>query len=171
MAKVSLLRVHAGGVEFRHANGEMAPNVMKPLRSPVKSQPICAPTPLLVARIAWPSSGVLGTILRAELLCPVWIALRSFKRRLRALVHRLVAIVNDQDRDALPEVATGEIAEAARRWIGPFRDSFPDFRMDVVDVVAEHDTVAGHFTCSGTQRGEWMGNPPAGRRFEGIDEV
>ena len=89
----------------------------------------------------------------------------------KALVHRLVEMVNAQDLDGLEEVASGEIAEQARRWIGPFRDSFPDFQMEVEDVIAESDKVVGHFKCSGTHRGEWQGIPPTGRRFENVDEI
>ncbi len=89
----------------------------------------------------------------------------------KALVRRLIEIVNNRDLEALEEVASGQIAEAARRWIGPFRDSFPDFRMDVHDVIAEGDKVVGHFKCSGTHEGEWRGRPPTGRRFEAIDEI
>jgi predicted ester cyclase len=89
----------------------------------------------------------------------------------KALVRRLVEIVNDRDLDSLEEVASGEIAEQARGWIGPFRDSFPDFRMEVEDVIAEGDKVVGYFKCSGTQQGEWQGRPPTGRRFEDIDEI
>jgi predicted ester cyclase len=89
----------------------------------------------------------------------------------KALVRRLVEIVNEGDLDALGEVATGETAEAARRWIGPFRESFPDFHMEVEDVIAEGDRVVGYFKCSGTHRGEWRGIAPSGRRFEGVDEI
>jgi predicted ester cyclase len=89
----------------------------------------------------------------------------------KALVHRLVEIVNAGDLDALGEVASGQIAEAARGWIGPFRDSFPDFQMEVCDVIAESDRVVGYFKCSGTHRGEWRGAPPTGRRFEEVDEI
>jgi predicted ester cyclase len=82
-----------------------------------------------------------------------------------------VEIVNGRDFDSIDEVASGAIASEARRWIGPFRDSFPDFHMDVLDVIAEDDKVMGYFTCSGTHRGEWRGHPPTGRRFEAVDEV
>jgi predicted ester cyclase len=87
------------------------------------------------------------------------------------LVARLVEIVNAGEVDRLEEVASGPVAKAARGWIGPFRESFPDFRMELVDAVAEPDKVAAYFKCSGTQEGEWQGRPPSGRRFEGIDEV
>lgn len=87
------------------------------------------------------------------------------------LVQRLVEIVNAGDLGGLEEVASGQIAEAARGWVGPFRESFPDFHMDVREVIAEGDKVVGYFRCSGTHRGEWRGIPPSGRRFEDVDEV
>ena len=87
------------------------------------------------------------------------------------LVRRLVQIVNERAFDDIAEVASGQIAREAPRWVGPFAQSFSDFRMELVDVIAEDDRVVGYFKCSGTQRGEWRGNPPTGRRFEDIDEV
>jgi predicted ester cyclase len=90
---------------------------------------------------------------------------------MKELVHRLVEIVNAGDLDAIDEVATGDIARSAKGWVGPFRDSFPDFRMEVVDVIAEGDKVVGWFKCSGTHEGEWRGRPATGRRFEGVDEI
>jgi predicted ester cyclase len=89
----------------------------------------------------------------------------------KALVRRLIEIVNDGDLSALDEVASGPIADAARDWIGPFRDSFPDFHMEVRDVIAEGDKVVGYFKCSGTHEGEWRGIAPTGRRFEDVDEI
>jgi predicted ester cyclase len=89
----------------------------------------------------------------------------------KVLVRRLVEIVNQRHFDAIDDVASGQIASEARRWVGPFVESFPDFRMELVDVIAEGDKVVGYFKCSGTHKGEWRGNPPTGRRFEDIDEV
>jgi predicted ester cyclase len=43
--------------------------------------------------------------------------------------------------------------------------------MEIVDLIAEGDTVVAHFRCSGTHRGEWLGIPPTGRRFERVDEI
>jgi predicted ester cyclase len=88
------------------------------------------------------------------------------------LVRRLVEeAINARNLDVLEEVADGEIAAAARRWIGPFRESFPDFRMEIVDLIAEGDKVVAHFKCSGTHDGEWRGRAPTGRRFEDVDEI
>jgi predicted ester cyclase len=90
----------------------------------------------------------------------------------KLLVRRLVEeAVNPGNLRVLDEVAAGEFAATARRWIGPFRESFPDFRMEIVDLVADGEKVAAHLRCSGTHRGEWLGHPPTGRGFHDIDEI
>ncbi len=91
--------------------------------------------------------------------------------RNEALVRRLIEIVNAGELGALEEVMDGPLAEQARSWIGPFRAAFPDFRMEVREVVTEGEEVVGHVKCSGTQRGEWRGTPPSGQRFESVDEI
>jgi predicted ester cyclase len=90
----------------------------------------------------------------------------------KQLVHRLVEeVVNRRDPEPLAELAHESFAVLARRWISPFRSAFPDFTMEIVELVAEGDTVVAHFRCSGTHRGEWLGVPPTGRRFENVDEI
>ena len=90
----------------------------------------------------------------------------------KLLIQRLVEEAANQGHlDVLAEVADGEFAQAARQWVGPFREAFPDFSMEIVDVVAEEEKVAAHFRCSGTHLGEWMGRPPSGRRFQDVDEI
>jgi len=90
----------------------------------------------------------------------------------KELVRRLVdEVVNRRSVDALDEIAQGDFARLARRWISPFESSFPDFRMEIVQLVAEGDTVVAHFRCSGTHRGEWLGVAPTRRRFEDVDEI
>jgi predicted ester cyclase len=87
-------------------------------------------------------------------------------------VRRLVQeVVNEGNADALDEIADGGVARAAKDWIGTFRVSFPDFEMEIEDLVAEGDKVAAHFRCSGTHLGEWRGSAPTGRRFEDVDEI
>jgi predicted ester cyclase len=90
----------------------------------------------------------------------------------KLLVRRLVEEgVNARNPGVLDDVADGEFAELARRWVSPFRGAFPDFRMEIVALVEEGDTVVGHFRCSGTHLGDWLGIAPTGRRFEGVDEI
>ncbi|HET6867635.1 MAG TPA: ester cyclase [Solirubrobacteraceae bacterium] len=90
------------------------------------------------------------------------------KRLVRRLVEEALA---EHNPDVVDEIATGEFARAAKRWVSPFRGAFPDFEMEIVELVAEGDAVVGHFRCSGTHRGEWLGVPATGRRFEGVDEI
>jgi hypothetical protein len=68
----------------------------------------------------------------------------------KLLVRRLVEAVNQRNLDVLNEVADGKLARAARHWIGPFTESFPDFKMDILDLISERDKVSAHFRCSGT---------------------
>ena len=43
---------------------------------------------------------------------------------------------------------------------------FPDYRMEVVDQIAEGDFVTTRCNMRGTQQGEFMGRPGAGQTFE-----
>ena len=90
----------------------------------------------------------------------------------KATVRRLITeVLNGGRLEAIDELYAPELAPAARRWIAPFRASFPDVHMEVVELIAEGDQVVGRFTCSATHLGEWLGHPPTGRRFERVDEV
>jgi predicted ester cyclase len=89
----------------------------------------------------------------------------------KRLVQRLIDAVARHELDVLHEIAAGEFAQIAKRWILPFQSAFPDFEMEIVDLIAEADKVVAHFRCSGTHRGEWLGVPATGRRFEKVDEI
>ncbi|MGQ1799128.1 ester cyclase [Kocuria oceani] len=89
-----------------------------------------------------------------------------------AVVIRLVEeVLVGGDLKALDQLYTPSLTAVARRWIAPFRASFPNMSMEIVQLVHEGDTVAARFRCSGTHLGDWHGNAPTGRRFENIDEV
>jgi hypothetical protein len=69
----------------------------------------------------------------------------------KAIVCRLVdEVFNGGRLDVIDELYAPELAGAARRWIAPFRASFPDVHMEIVELIAEDDKVAGRFTCSAT---------------------
>jgi predicted ester cyclase len=90
----------------------------------------------------------------------------------KAIVGRLIdEVINAGRLDVIDEIYTSQMAPAARRWITPFRESFPDVHMEVVDLIAEGENVVARFHCSATNLGPWRGNPPTGRRFEQVDEV
>ena len=90
----------------------------------------------------------------------------------KTVVRRLIDEVMNAGRlDVIDDIYTPQLATDARRWITPFRQSFPDIHMTIVDLIAEGDKVVGRFACSGTHRGIWRGHPPTGRRFHNIAEV
>ena len=79
--------------------------------------------------------------------------------------------VNGGRDELVDELFTREAAAVAREWFGAFRRSFPDLRMELVELIGEGDRVVGRFTCSATHLGDWRGHAPTGRRFEDVDEV
>ncbi len=90
----------------------------------------------------------------------------------KAILQRLVdEVMNARRLDVLNELCTPAMADRWHAWVAPFQASFPDMRMEIVQLVEEGDTVVGRFTCSATQTGEWRGRAPSGRRFEDVDEV
>jgi predicted ester cyclase len=92
--------------------------------------------------------------------------------RNKAVVRRLVGeVLNGGQLELVDELYAPALAPATKRWIGAFRAAFPDLHMDIVQLIAEHDTVVGRFTCSATHLGAWRGHSPTGRRFERVDEV
>jgi predicted ester cyclase len=90
----------------------------------------------------------------------------------KQVVQRWVdAAINAGDLDAAAELSTPGAARRSRAWVAPFRESFPDVRMETLELVAEGDVVVGRFICSATHLGAWRGHEPTGRRFERVDEV
>jgi predicted ester cyclase len=88
----------------------------------------------------------------------------------KAMLRRLVEAHNAGNMKVMDELFTPELAEQAKQGFTAFRSAFPDWREEIVDVVAEEDRVVGRFKCSGTHRGEMMSIAPTGRRME-VDEV
>ena len=90
----------------------------------------------------------------------------------KVTIRRLIReVLNGGRLEVIDELYAPELAAAAKRWIAPFRASFPDVHMEVIDLIAEGDKVVGRFTCSATHKGPWRGHPATGRRFEHVDEV
>ncbi len=89
----------------------------------------------------------------------------------KELVRRLVSeVIIEDDLAVLNDICTPRLAEELRTWFEPFRAAFPDWRQDIVKLVAEDDTVVARFVCRGTNLGEWQGVPPTGRSMR-VDEV
>jgi predicted ester cyclase len=90
----------------------------------------------------------------------------------KAVVRRFVEeAVNGGRDEVIDELFVPAVTAGVRKWFGAFRGSFPDMHMELVDLVAEDETVVARFACSATHLGAWRGHSPTGRRFEGVDEV
>ena len=86
----------------------------------------------------------------------------------KAIVRRLVAEVFNGGRlEVIDELYAPALAPAAKRWITPFRASFPDVHMELVELIAEGDEVVGRFTCSATTWGNGSGRPRPGAGSSG----
>jgi predicted ester cyclase len=89
----------------------------------------------------------------------------------KAMVRRLVESINAGDIDAtVDELFAPRAARRVKRLFAEFYAAFPDWREEIIELVAEGNTVAGRFRCSGTHRGEFLGEAPTGKRME-VDEV
>jgi len=53
--------------------------------------------------------------------------------------------------------------EGMKAVIGMFVNAFPDFRVDVIDVVADGDYFSSYGRFSGTHQGDFQGIPPTGK--------
>ena len=90
----------------------------------------------------------------------------------KILLRRLIEeVINQGKLGVIDELFSPDLAAAVRHGHTAFRTAFSGWRMELVDVIAEGDKVAGRFTCSGTHTGPWRGAEPTGRRFEQVDEI
>jgi predicted ester cyclase len=89
----------------------------------------------------------------------------------KAMVRRMVEGINAGDIEGtVEELFAPRAARRVKRLFTEFYTAFPDWREEIVELVAEGSTVVGRFKCSGTHQGEFLGEPPTGRRME-VDEV
>ena len=89
----------------------------------------------------------------------------------KAMVRRMVEGINAGDIEGtVEELFDPRAVRRVKRLFTDFYTAFPDWREEIVELIAEGNTVAGRFRCSGTHRGEFLGEPPTGKRME-VDEV
>jgi predicted ester cyclase len=55
--------------------------------------------------------------------------------------------------------------EDVKRFIGEFRQAFPDFHSTIEEQIAEGDKVVTRWTIRGTQQGEFRGIAPSGEQI------
>ena len=87
------------------------------------------------------------------------------------MVRRVLEAINaGEEAAAVDDLFAPRAARRVKRLFAEFRKAFPDWREEIVQLVAEGDTVAGRFGCSGTHRGEFLGEAPTGKRIA-VEEV
>lgn len=74
-----------------------------------------------------------------------------------------------------PDVPDGAVRgrDAFERYVREFRTAFPDFDVTVEERLAREPVVLIEWTATGTQEGEFVGNPPTDREFEitGVSKI
>ena len=86
------------------------------------------------------------------------------------MVRRMVEGINAGEEATVDELFAPRAARRVKRLFAEFRTAFPDWQEEIVQLVAEGDAVAGRFRCSGTHRGEFLGEAPTGKRMD-VEEV
>ena len=89
----------------------------------------------------------------------------------KAMMRHMVEGINAGVEEAtVDELFAPRAARRVKRLFAEFRIAFPDWQEEIVQLVAEGDAVAGRFRCSGTHRGEFLGEAPTGKRMD-VEEV
>lgn len=87
------------------------------------------------------------------------------------MVRRMVEGINSGEIEpTVDELFAPRAARRVKRLFTEFYTAFPDWREEIVQLVAEGNTVAGRFRCSGTHLGEFLGEAPTGKRMD-VEEV
>jgi steroid delta-isomerase-like uncharacterized protein len=77
--------------------------------------------------------------------------------------HDLV-VPDSVDHDPAPGQGPGP--EGYVQFFSMMRTAFPDFHLDVEQLVADEDNVAFAYTATGTHQGEFMGVAPTGKAIK-----
>lgn len=87
------------------------------------------------------------------------------------LIDELVA-EDAVEHEELP-ISTGEMRTDLRLWLTELRRAFPDYHVELRDLIVDGDTVVARERITGTNVGSLLGIPPTGRPIciEGIDIV
>ena len=87
------------------------------------------------------------------------------------MVRRMVEGINSGEIEpTVDELFAPRAARRMKRLFTEFYTAFPDWHEEIVELVAEGDTVAGRFRCSGTHLGEFLGETPTGKTMD-VQEV
>jgi steroid delta-isomerase-like uncharacterized protein len=93
----------------------------------------------------------------------------------KAVIHRLLARLNQKDVAALDEFCTPDFInhdpanpqvrsrEDFKQWFAGLSTAFPDLDFSLDDILAEGDKAAYRYTLHATQSGSWRGAAPTGK--------
>ena len=96
----------------------------------------------------------------------------------KAIKRQEYDAVNHKNLDALEEVIASDVTshparpgqapglEGVKQLFSSLHAAFPDFHIDVEDMIAEGDRVVARVKGIGTHQGEFMGIAPTGNRVE-----
>jgi steroid delta-isomerase-like uncharacterized protein len=94
----------------------------------------------------------------------------------RNLVERWFQVWNTGDLASIEEIVATDFVnhdlnhpektdfQSYRAWVAENRTAFPDFHVEVHDMIAEGDKVASRWTVTGTHKGNFLGVPPTSAR-------
>lgn len=76
------------------------------------------------------------------------------------------------DHETLP-ISTGELRSDLRAWLTQLRSAFPDYHVELEDVIVDGNKVVARERITGTNLGPLLGLPPTGRPIciDGVDIV
>lgn len=83
---------------------------------------------------------------------------------LDAMMERFVAD-DFVEHEAMPPGIEGSGRDAARQVFEMMLSAFPDFRVEIHDLIEEGDKVAARVEFIGTHQGTFMGVPPSGNQM------
>jgi steroid delta-isomerase-like uncharacterized protein len=102
------------------------------------------------------------------------------------LVRELIDILNEEDYTSLsdvlaesfvlvdPTVPEGEVhgLDGIESLIGEIHQGFPDFHIEILDLLADEEVVMIEARYTGTHEGTFQGLPPTGRAigFQGVEK-
>lgn len=79
--------------------------------------------------------------------------------------HLVDHMINQWRIDELDHVFTPDAAPRAREDFESFRSAFPDWQMELKELIAEGESVVARFKCLGTHKGGGGATDPPGRRW------
>ena len=94
----------------------------------------------------------------------------------KAIVERLVELWNTGDLSIADKLFATDFVnhdpgrpnvtdlESYKGWVVENHTAFPDFHVEVHDMIAENNKVASRWTVSGTHKGEFLNIPPSGNK-------